>query len=92
MTKRGGSTIQSPSSSSAISAKISTRDSMPPSSHRRLESKCFSNEKIYTILLTSFLWIILLLTAVFLTIQYNSSKHCPENNLIKSIKYLVLTY
>ncbi|CAF1248479.1 unnamed protein product [Rotaria sordida] len=85
MKKRSGGGAQSSSSPSpSLISRITSKETMSPNSNRRFESRFFSHEKLHTIILTSLVWIIILLSILLIANQYNSSKHCSQYNLIKS--------
>ena len=78
MTKRG--TGGSQSSSPKAPSRTVPRETMTSNANRRLKSSLFAAERVYTIILTSLVWLVVL----FITIQYQSSKNCLQTNLIKS--------
>lgn len=84
MTKRSGGINQSSSSSPSVASRGFSKDTMPPNINRRLESKMFQSEKFRTIILTSSIWLAIVVISVAITLQYSSTKSCSQNSLIKS--------
>ncbi|CAF1159350.1 unnamed protein product [Rotaria sp. Silwood1] len=82
MTKRSGGGTQS--SSSSLIGRITSKETMSPNQNRRIESKFFSHDRIHTIILTSLIWIIIILSFFLFTNQFNSSGQCAQDSLIKN--------
>lgn len=62
------------------------RESMPSN---RSGHNLSSNRTLNTIIITSLVWVVILLIALLGIFRYVSSSNCPQNNLIQSKKKLI---